>query len=74
MDREEIKEYLNEEKEKVNLLKKPKILKKLFKLYKNLCPECRNKATINPRMNIKEYCPKCQDKCRKLYEEVIKEI
>jgi len=41
-----------------------KATRQFVKLYNTLCPDCKIKVQLNPRMDIEEYCSRCQNKAR----------
>ena len=41
-----------------------KATRQFVKLYASLCSDCKIKVQRNPRMNIEEYCEKCQNRAR----------
>ena len=55
-------------KEELGLLQKLKgnlkATRQFVKLYTSLCSDCKIKVQQNPRMEVEEYCEKCQNKAR----------
>lgn len=64
---------LNErEKDKISLVGKAKFVRGMLRIYNTLCSHCRSRVLKNPRMKLKEYCWKCQQKVKPMLEELLK--
>lgn len=58
--KEEMKEYLNQNKDKVVFLGTRKRLKFFVECFNSLCLNCKLKVKKKPNIELSEYCADCQ--------------
>lgn len=45
-----------------------KLIRASTKLYNNLCQDCKRNVLGNPKMDVNNYCPGCQDHIKEFQE------
>lgn len=54
----------------VKVAKSPKVVEEFRRLYNTLCRECQIKVNKNPKMDVSEYCPACQNRVQYRLERI----